>query len=88
MSSQPPQQISGVYHRKIGDIVITALSDGYNDGNLELLKNVDVNQARSILVDAFRPVRRISINTFLVHTKEHCDMAQNICRREVRRELF
>ena len=70
MSYQPPQQISGVYHRKIGDIVITALSDGYNDGNLELLKNVDVNQARSILVDAFRPVRRISINTFLAHTKE------------------
>jgi glyoxylase-like metal-dependent hydrolase (beta-lactamase superfamily II) len=70
INSQPPQQISGVYHRKIGDIVITALSDGYNDGNLELLKNVDVNQARSILVDAFRPVRRISINTFLVHTKE------------------
>jgi glyoxylase-like metal-dependent hydrolase (beta-lactamase superfamily II) len=69
MSSQPPLQIAGVYHRKIGDIVVTALSDGYNDGNLELLKNVDVDQARSILTDAFRPVRRISINTFLVHTK-------------------
>jgi glyoxylase-like metal-dependent hydrolase (beta-lactamase superfamily II) len=70
MSSHPLQQISGVYHRKIGDIVVTALSDGYVDGNLDLLKNVDVDQARAILVGAFRPVRRVSINSFLVHTKE------------------
>jgi len=70
MSSLPAQQISGVYHRRIGDIVVTGISDGYNDGNLELLKNVDVDRARAILVEAFRPIRRISINTFLVHTKE------------------
>jgi glyoxylase-like metal-dependent hydrolase (beta-lactamase superfamily II) len=70
MGSHPAEQISGVYHRKVGDIVVTALSDGYIDGNLDLLKNVDVDQARAILVGAFRPVRRISINTFLVHTKE------------------
>src|ERR1700746_1167743 len=69
MGSHPAEQISGVYHRKVGDIVVTALSDGYIDGNLDLLKNVDVDKARAILVDAFRPVRRISINTFLVHTK-------------------
>jgi glyoxylase-like metal-dependent hydrolase (beta-lactamase superfamily II) len=70
MSSHPAQQISGVYHRKIGDIVVTALSDGYVDGNLDLLKNVDVDRARAILVGAFRPVRRVSINAFLVHTRE------------------
>lgn len=69
MGFQPEQQISGVYHRKIGDIVVTALSDGYNDGNLEILKNIDVDKARAVLVAAFRPVRRISINAFLVHTK-------------------
>jgi glyoxylase-like metal-dependent hydrolase (beta-lactamase superfamily II) len=69
VSSLPVQQISGIYHRKVGDIVVTAISDGYIDGNLDLLKNVDVDQARRILVDAFRPVRRISINAFLVRTK-------------------
>jgi glyoxylase-like metal-dependent hydrolase (beta-lactamase superfamily II) len=68
MNSLPVQQISGIYHRKIGDIVVTAISDGYIDGNLDLLKNVDVDQARRILVDAFRPVRRVSINAFLVRT--------------------
>lgn len=69
MSSLPLQQIPGIYHRKVGDIVVTAVSDGYIDGNLDLLKNVDVDRARKILVDAFRPVRRVSINAFLVHTK-------------------
>ena len=70
MNSLPAEQISGVYYCKIGDIVVTAISDGYIDGNLDLLKNVDVDQARTILVDAFRPVRRVSINAFLVHTKK------------------
>jgi glyoxylase-like metal-dependent hydrolase (beta-lactamase superfamily II) len=69
MNSVPAQQISGVYHRRVGDIVVTAISDGYNDGNLDILKNVDVDKAREILVGAFRPVRRISINAFVVHTK-------------------
>jgi glyoxylase-like metal-dependent hydrolase (beta-lactamase superfamily II) len=69
MSYLPVQQISGLYHRKIGDIVVTAVSDGYIDGNLDLLKNVSADEARAILVDAFRPVRRVSINAFLVHTK-------------------
>jgi glyoxylase-like metal-dependent hydrolase (beta-lactamase superfamily II) len=69
MSSLPVQQIPGIYHRKIGDVVVTAVSDGYIDGNLDLLKNVEVEQARAALVNAFRPVRRVSINAFLVHTK-------------------
>jgi glyoxylase-like metal-dependent hydrolase (beta-lactamase superfamily II) len=69
MSYLPEQQISGLYHRRIGDIVVTAVSDGYVDGNLDLLKNVSADEARAILVDAFRPVRRVSINAFLVHTK-------------------
>jgi glyoxylase-like metal-dependent hydrolase (beta-lactamase superfamily II) len=69
MSSNPQQQIPGVYHRKIGDIVVTGISDGYNDGNLEILRNIDADLAREILVSAFRPVRRISINAFVVHTR-------------------
>src|SRR5260370_42477636 len=70
MSSLPVQQIPGIYHRRIGDIVVTAVSDGYIDGNLDLLKNVEVERARAVLVNAFRPVRRVSINAFLLHTKE------------------
>ncbi|WFU20068.1 MBL fold metallo-hydrolase [Bradyrhizobium sp. CB3481] len=69
MHPQPAQQIAGVYHRRIGDIVITAISDGYLDGTLDVMRNVDLEQARKILTDAFRPARRTSVNTFLIHSK-------------------
>src|SRR3984885_11346831 len=69
MSQQPIQQIPGVYHRRIGDIIVTAISDGYLDGTLDVMRNVDIEKARQILQDAFRPARRTSVNTFLVHSK-------------------
>jgi len=58
--------VPGVFRRRIGDIVVTAISDGYIDGTLELLRNVDLELARQVLVDSFRPVRRIDVNTFLI----------------------
>src|SRR5579862_286272 len=69
MTSQPVQQIPGVYHRKIVDIVVTAISDGYLDGNLEVMRNVDLEKAHRVLRDAFRPARRTSVNAFLIHSK-------------------
>jgi glyoxylase-like metal-dependent hydrolase (beta-lactamase superfamily II) len=69
MTLQPPRQTPGVYHRKIGDIVVTAISDGYLDGTLDVMRNVDLEKARQILRDAFRPARRTSVNTFLIHSK-------------------
>ena len=68
MTAQPAQQIPGVYHRKIGDIVVTAISDGYLDGNLDVMRNVDVEQARRLLRDAFRPARRTNVNAFVIHS--------------------
>ena len=32
----PSAQIPGVYHRRIGDIVVTAISDGYLDARLRV----------------------------------------------------
>src|SRR5579871_1424177 len=69
MTSIPSQQIPGVYHRRIGDIIVTAISDGYLDGNLEIMRNVDLDKAHAILRDAFRPARRTSVNTFLIQSK-------------------
>ena len=69
MSQRPTQQIPGAYRRWIGDIVVTAISDGYLDGTLDVMRNVDIEKARQILQDAFRPARRTSVNTFLVHSK-------------------
>ena len=69
MIAQPTQQIPGVYHRKIGDIVVTAISDGYLDGSLDVMRNVDLDKAHQVLKDAFRPARRTSVNAFLIHSK-------------------
>ena len=69
MPQQTAHQIPGVYHRKIGDIVVTAISDGYLDGTLDVMRNVDLDKARQILTEAFRPARRTSVNTFLIRSK-------------------
>ena len=69
MTSQPAQQIPGVFHRKIGDIVVTAISDGYLDGSMDVMRNVDLEKAHQLLRDAFRPARRHSVNAFLIHSK-------------------
>ncbi len=67
----PTQQIPGAYHRRIGDIVVTAVSDGYLDGNMEVLRGIDAEAAHGILSAAFRPVpgRRTSVNCFLIWSK-------------------
>ena len=67
MIPQTAQQIPGVYHRRIGDILVTAISDGYLDGTVDVMRNVDHDKAREVLKAAFRPARRTSVNTFLIH---------------------
>jgi glyoxylase-like metal-dependent hydrolase (beta-lactamase superfamily II) len=68
MSKLPQQQIAGVYHRRVGDIVVTALSDGFLDGSLDVLRNISQDEARQILADNFRPARRTPVNAFLVYS--------------------
>src|SRR5262245_15291793 len=66
MIKAPQQQIPGVYHHRVGDIVVTALSDGFLDGSLDVLRNISQDEARQILADNFRPARRTAVNAFLV----------------------
>jgi glyoxylase-like metal-dependent hydrolase (beta-lactamase superfamily II) len=68
MVQVPGAQIPGVYHRKIGDIVVTALSDGYLDGTVEVMQNITPNDATQILTGQMRPGRRTSVNCYLVYS--------------------
>ena len=68
MLNAPQQQIPGVYHRRVGDIVVSAISDGFLDGTLEVLRNISQDEARQILTENFRPARRTAVNAFLVHS--------------------
>ena len=68
MVEVPTGQIPGVYHRRIGDIVVTALSDGYLDGVVEVMQNIAPADATRMLTEQFRPGRRTSVNCYLVHS--------------------
>ena len=65
----PTSQIPGVYRRRFGDIVVTAISDGYLDGAYEFMRNIEPQEAERILKDAYRPAPpRISINAFIIQS--------------------
>jgi glyoxylase-like metal-dependent hydrolase (beta-lactamase superfamily II) len=66
MIQPPTQQIPGVYHRRIGDIVVTALSDGYLDGSVDVLQNITPEAALRDLHDNFLPGRRTSVNCYAI----------------------
>src|SRR3984957_15448912 len=68
MVQVPSAQIPGVYHRKIGDIIVTALSDGYLDGTVEVMQNITPPDAEKMLKDQFRPGRRTSVNCYLIYS--------------------
>lgn len=65
----PQQQIPGVYHRRIGDIAVSVISDGYLDGTLDVLRNITPAESQALLAANFRPGRRTSVNSFVIHAK-------------------
>jgi glyoxylase-like metal-dependent hydrolase (beta-lactamase superfamily II) len=71
MGSPPAEQVAGIYHRRIGDVTVTALADGYLDAPFEVLRDVDPSEADRILTEAFRPSPpRISVNCYLIQTSD------------------
>ncbi|MGH7153480.1 MAG: MBL fold metallo-hydrolase, partial [Acetobacteraceae bacterium] len=68
MAMLPQHQVPGVYHRRIGDVVVTAFSDGYSDGPVDVLHGIAPAEATRMLDAAFRPGRRISINCFAIRS--------------------
>jgi glyoxylase-like metal-dependent hydrolase (beta-lactamase superfamily II) len=81
MIKAPEKQIPGVYHRRVGDIGVTAISDGFLDGNLDVLRNIDKEEARQILADNFRPARRTAVNCFLIYTAGKLALIETGCGR-------
>jgi glyoxylase-like metal-dependent hydrolase (beta-lactamase superfamily II) len=66
----PARQIAPVYHRRIGDIVVTALSDGVLERGYDMMRGVSAEMADPLFRRAFRPGVVISINAFLVYSAE------------------
>jgi glyoxylase-like metal-dependent hydrolase (beta-lactamase superfamily II) len=76
----PQKQIPGVYHRRLGDITVTALSDGFLVGALDVLRNITPDDAAAMLVAAFRPVPRVtSVNCYAVHSAGRLALIETGC---------
>ena len=64
-------QTPGIYHRKIGDILVTAISDGFIDAPYSVLQNIQEKEAEHILKESFQTVPpRISVNCYLIQSAD------------------
>ena len=66
MPLPPAGQIPGIYHRRVGDIVITALSDGYFITDREMTRNLAREELAQALAASFRDTVIFSVNAFLI----------------------
>ncbi|MCW6508921.1 MBL fold metallo-hydrolase [Lichenifustis flavocetrariae] len=67
MTDQPDVQAPSLNRRKVGDFVVTYLSDGFLDGSFSYLQGIDAHDAASMLEAAHRPpLPHISIASFVV----------------------
>jgi glyoxylase-like metal-dependent hydrolase (beta-lactamase superfamily II) len=65
MTIEPAHQVPGVYHRRLGDVLVTGLSDGYMDFGYEIFRNIPEDETKAILARERRlSPPRISINAF------------------------
>lgn len=70
MAELPTTQVPAVYHRRIGDVLVTAISDGFIDASFAILKNIEEEDADAILRAGFLPSPpRIDVNCFLIRSK-------------------
>ena len=68
MGAVPDRQIPGVYHRKIGDIVVTAVSDGYLIMDREMTRNLPAEERHAALSANFRDELVFSVNAFVIRS--------------------
>jgi glyoxylase-like metal-dependent hydrolase (beta-lactamase superfamily II) len=70
MSVTVESQAPGFYRKRIGDVVVTALSDGYLDADVGVLQRISRPEIDRILHETFRPSPpRLSVNAFLIQAK-------------------
>jgi glyoxylase-like metal-dependent hydrolase (beta-lactamase superfamily II) len=64
-----PTQPPGLHHKRIGDVVVTAINDGMFEGAFAMLANFPAAEAEALHKAAFRAIPpRLAINCFLIQT--------------------
>lgn len=63
----PSSQISGVYHRRLGALLVSAVSDGYVDPPVDAVRGITTAEAGRMVLEATgRPQVRIGVNMFAI----------------------
>ncbi len=68
VAAVPEQQVPGVYHRRIGEIVVTAISDGYMIPDHEMTRNLPPAELAQAMAAGFRDGLMFSVNAFLIRS--------------------
>ena len=67
MSGQPDRQAPALNRRRVGEYVVTYLSDGFLDGSFAYLSGIDEDAAKAMMTAAHRPpLARLAIASYLV----------------------
>jgi glyoxylase-like metal-dependent hydrolase (beta-lactamase superfamily II) len=67
MNAEFNKQVSAVYHRKLGDVLVSVLSDGYVDVGYDLFRGIPAEESKAILAREHRiSPPRISVNVFVL----------------------
>lgn len=70
MHPLPARQAPGVYHRRVGDLVLSVINDGFQDAPLGTVVNIAPEEALALMHGAFRPVpRRTAVQCFVIHAE-------------------
>lgn len=70
MTIQPDVQAPALNRRKVGDYVVTYLSDGFLDGSFAYLQNIAASEAEAMLTEAHRPpLAHFSIASYVIQGK-------------------
>ncbi|AZT25759.1 hypothetical protein HAY23_003968 [Salmonella enterica] len=71
MISQHSWQAPAINRKKVGDMTVTMLSDGYLDVSFELLSGIDGSRAEELLQKrGASALPRININVYVIQTRE------------------
>jgi hypothetical protein len=67
----PTIQTPGIHHKRIGDVVVTAINDGMFEGAFGMLANFPAAEAEALHQAAFRAIPpRLAINCYLIQTSQ------------------
>lgn len=78
--ARPTRQPPGVYHKTVGDFIVTALNDGAFEASFGFLTNIEIPAAESLHQAAFRAIPpHITISNFLIQSGDRTILVDAGC---------